>query len=141
MSATFLCPKCKKRSGFQMDAVHCEHCGWKPGEVCEVGKAKRKQKYNAKKCYLDGHTFDSIRERDRYLELKQQQSRGEISQLEVHVQYDLGVCKMEPDFRYRDSDGNIVVEDVKSKPTRTKVYMLKKKLLKQQHGIDISEVF
>lgn len=34
----------------------------------------------------------------------------------------------------------LVVEDVKSRPTRTKEYLLKRKLLKDKLGIDITEV-
>ena len=33
-----------------------------------------------------------------------------------------------------------VVEDVKSRPTRTKEYLLKRKMLKDKLGIDITEV-
>ncbi len=36
--------------------------------------------------------------------------------------------------------GALVVEDVKSRPTRTKEYLLKRKLLKDKLGIDITEV-
>ena len=35
---------------------------------------------------------------------------------------------------------DLVVEDVKSRPTRTKDYLLKRKLLKEKLGIDITEV-
>lgn len=35
---------------------------------------------------------------------------------------------------------NLVVEDVKSRPTRTKEYLLKRKMLKDKLGIDITEV-
>lgn len=36
--------------------------------------------------------------------------------------------------------GALVVEDVKSRPTRTKEYLLKRKLIKDKLGIDITEV-
>ena len=36
--------------------------------------------------------------------------------------------------------GALVVEDVKSRPTRTKEYLLKRKMLKDKLGIDITEV-
>ena len=35
---------------------------------------------------------------------------------------------------------DLVVEDVKSRPTRTKEYLLKRKMLKDKLGIDITEV-
>jgi hypothetical protein len=34
----------------------------------------------------------------------------------------------------------LVVEDVKSKPTRTKEYAIKRKMLKDRFGFDITEV-
>ena len=37
-------------------------------------------------------------------------------------------------------DWPLVVEDVKSRPTRTKEYLLKRKMLKDKLGIDITEV-
>ena len=44
------------------------------------------------------------------------------------------------DFRYRARDGAVVVEDVKSEPTKTPVYRLKAKLVAALHGVVISEV-
>ena len=44
------------------------------------------------------------------------------------------------DFTYRERDGRLVVEDVKSKPTRTREYLIKRKLMKERRGIDITEV-
>lgn len=38
------------------------------------------------------------------------------------------------------SKGRPVVEDVKSRPTRTREYAMKKKMLKDRFGIDITEV-
>ena len=42
------------------------------------------------------------------------------------------------DFVYRDKDGNEVVEDVKG--VRTRVYVIKRKLMLWRHGIRIREV-
>lgn len=36
--------------------------------------------------------------------------------------------------------GKLVVEDVKSKPTRTKEYLRNKKMMRSKYGIDIQEV-
>jgi hypothetical protein len=44
------------------------------------------------------------------------------------------------DFMYYDKDGNVVVEDVKSPATKTKEYILKRKLMLYVHGIQIVEV-
>jgi hypothetical protein len=50
------------------------------------------------------------------------------------------ICDYESDFTYR-RDGKLVVEDVKSKPTVTRLYRVKKKLMRAIHGIEIQEVF
>ena len=45
------------------------------------------------------------------------------------------------DFSYYDVETrSVVVEDVKSKATRTALYRLKKKLIEAQHDITITEV-
>jgi hypothetical protein len=45
------------------------------------------------------------------------------------------------DFRYVDTaTGVVTVEDVKSGPTKTPVYRLKRKLVKALYDIDITEV-
>ena len=43
---------------------------------------------------------------------------------------------------YRDTGGSweYVVEDVKSKPTRTRVYLMKKKMMADRLGLDITEI-
>lgn len=46
----------------------------------------------------------------------------------------------DPWGEYNGSFWALVVEDVKSRPTRTKEYLLKRKLLKDKLGIDITEV-
>jgi hypothetical protein len=49
------------------------------------------------------------------------------------------ICTYTADFRYEES-GEAIVEDVKSRPTMTQVYRLKKKLMKAIYDIDIKEV-
>ena len=44
------------------------------------------------------------------------------------------------DFVYPDSNGATVVEDAKSKATKTKEYILKRKLLLYRYGLQIVEV-
>lgn len=101
-------------------------------------------KYNARRSVTDGISFDSKAEQSRYCELKVRQAAGEISGLEVHPQYRLEVngvlvTSYKPDFRYTEN-GMLVVEDVKSKPTRTRDYVIRKKLMKALFGIDIREI-
>lgn len=43
------------------------------------------------------------------------------------------------DFSYRQG-GKLVVEDVKSSATRTRVYLDKRKLMREIHGIEVREV-
>lgn len=44
------------------------------------------------------------------------------------------------DFSYHEN-GILVVEDVKSKATKTPLYQLKKKLVKALYGIDVKEIY
>jgi len=101
-------------------------------------------KYHNKKTTIDGHTFDSKKEGDRYLELKQFQADGIISGLRLQVPFELipkqqgeRACKYIADFVYMEC-GSLIVEDVKG--VRTPVYKLKKKLMLERHGIKIREV-
>ncbi|KKM06917.1 hypothetical protein LCGC14_1739120 [marine sediment metagenome] len=69
---------------------------------------------------------------------------GEISRLEVHPKWEIFVngqkiCTYTADFVYWENS-NYVVEDVKSQPTMTPVYRLKKKMMKAVHGIEIQEI-
>jgi hypothetical protein len=108
-------------------------------------KIKRRPKYLNTKTKLDGYTFDSLKEQRRYLELLMMQKAGEIRDLEVHPKFRLEVegqkvCTYTADFSYTDLDGNLIVEDVKSEPTKTPSYRIKKKLMRAVHGIEIREV-
>ena len=102
-------------------------------------------KYNARKVMVDGHTFDSIKESQRYVQLKLMLRAGKITDLELQPRYDIDVngkriCFYKADFRYVEN-GKTVVEDVKSTMTaKLPVYRLKKKLVKACHDVDIVEV-
>ena len=103
----------------------------------------RGNKYHARKVQgIDGQTFDSQAEARRYAELVTLQDAGFITRLRVHPVYRLEVngvliCRYEGDFAYFESDRE-VVEDVKG--VRTRVYVMKRKLMKAIHGIEIREV-
>lgn len=118
---------------------------------------KKPSKYHSQKISFsmpDGtnHTFDSLKEADRFNELSIMQKAGEISDLEIQKEYVLLPKQKAPDgktvrevkyyadFVYRKADGTLVVEDVKSPATKTQVYRLKKKLMLYFHGIDIVEI-
>ena len=113
---------------------------------------KIKSKYRANKISIDGHTFDSQKEARRYDHLTIRQKAGEIHDLRLQVDFTLQeaytdlegrrvrAIRYRADFTYRERDGRMVVEDVKSKPTRTREYLIKRKLMKERRGIDITEV-
>lgn len=108
---------------------------------------KNKNKYNAKKTTVDGIVFDSIIEGNRYCELKLLQRAGQISDLKWQVPFVLfeksehgRKLVYKADFTYMQN-GQLVVEDTKSKATKTQVYKLKKRILAEKYGIVIKEVF
>jgi hypothetical protein len=101
-------------------------------------------KYHSKPVECDGIKFDSITEYRRYLDLKLMERNGEISGLTVHPRYELQPAfkyngKTEraitytPDFEYITPDGWKVVEDVKSTPTKTEAYSIRRRLLIRQY--------
>jgi hypothetical protein len=107
-----------------------------------------KSKYHSRKTTVDGITFDSIREANRYQELRLLERAGEIKDLELQPRFTLQeafeiagrhVRKIEyvADFAYV-KDGRPVIEDVKG--MKTDVYKIKKKLFEKQYNIEIKEV-
>ncbi len=111
-----------------------------------IPKITKKNKFRNIKTVIDGITFDSKKESARYLQLKTMQNGGLIKELKTHVPFELIVngvliCRYTPDFTYyeKDADSLLIVEDVKSKITKTPQYNLKKRLMKAIHGIEIKE--
>ena len=113
--------------------------------------------------------FDSKREAARYDELMLMLKAGKIRELKLQPQFTLQEAYTTPDgnriraiiykadfsyeeqitthfvesrtnYHYDDTSWQFVVEDVKSKATKTRVYGMKKKLLREKFGIDIVEV-
>jgi hypothetical protein len=115
-------------------------------------RLKRPPKYGNKKVIADGITFDSRKEWSRYTELQLALKSGLIKRLEIHPRFELvvngiKVCNFVADFSYfevfpSDSLNEVIltVEDVKSRPTMTPVYRLKKKLLRALWGIEVKEI-
>ena len=128
-------------------------------------KRKDGSKYKNRKCIYDGIKFDSQKERDRYIYLKEAENKGLIKELRLQVKYELIPAVREDyvehlktkdkikqrtiqlaitytcDFQYI-KDGELVVEDVKSNPKMlTKEYQLKKKMLFALKRIKIREVY
>jgi hypothetical protein len=108
------------------------------------GSPKKAGKYRNQKTILDGIVFDSAKEARRYMELRARLAVGEIDKLQLQVEFVLEVnggkvASYVADFVYQEK-GKMIVEDVKSAVTRRiRIYRLKKKLMKQIHGIDIIE--
>lgn len=87
----------------------------------------------------------SKRENKRAQDLRLLEKLGEISDLEEQVKYEL-IPKQEgeravtytADFRYRDKEGKLHVED--SKGFKTQQYILRRKMMLYFHEIRIEEV-
>ena len=93
-----------------------------------------KNKYNAKKQIYKGNKFDSKKELTRYLVLEQMQKNNYISELELHPMIPLivngiKIGRYTADFKYKNNNGEVIIEDVKSKITKTRDYILRKKIL------------
>lgn len=91
---------------------------------------------------LDGITFASKREMNRYAELKLLESSGQICGLRMQPRFDIIVnginCGFwKGDFYYEDDEG-ATVEDAKG--MKTPLYKLKKKLVEAIYGFGIVEV-
>ena len=107
-------------------------------------------KYHAIPTVCQGIRFDSKAEMRRYQELFWMEKAGEINSLEIQPEYVLvypftyqGVkyrgVKYRADFRYRDTSGGWVVEDVKGH--RTALYRVKLQMLLTRHpDIDFREI-
>lgn len=117
------------------------------------GKMKRcpMSKYHSRKITVDGVSYDSKKEYNRYRELSMLEDAGIIHDLKRQVKFELlpsqrdlitGKVIERPvsyiaDFVYFEGD-RLIVEDVKG--IRTKDYILKRKMLLYFHGIRIKEV-
>lgn len=118
-----------------------------------IDPAPKKNKFGARKKEVDGITFDSTKEARRYQALKLLEQTGQIRDLRTQVEYLLIPKQKKPggglerpasysaDFVYFDRSGALIVEDVKSDPTRKKPdYVIRRKLMLMVHGIEIREI-
>ena len=126
---------------------------------------QQRPKYGNRKVEYNGITFDSARERDRYIYLLSAQERGYITDLQRQPKYQLlpaiyeevevqlktktkrkRVCVQRPvdyiaDFSYM-KNGNNVVEDVKISPKLLpKEFILKAKMFRYFYGFEIRKVY
>ena len=117
----------------------------------------RPNKFGAVPTTVDAIRFASKKESRRYLDLKLMEKAGLIRDLECQPKFPIHVVPQTAwgdhavvpvrvatyiaDFSYFNVETHsVVVEDVKSKATRTALYRLKKKLIEAQHDITITEV-
>ncbi len=118
------------------------------------GTPPKSSKYKNKKTEYKGLKFDSIGERDHYIELELRQRAGEIQDLKTQVSFEIQpaftdskgkrirAITYKADFVYYDlKDKRTHIEDYKgSREVLTEVFKLKKKLLAYK-GIDIEVVY
>lgn len=105
---------------------------------------RKRSKFNNKKVVVDGVTYDSVHEYQRYCELAVLEQAGKIKNLQRQVKF--SICPKAPnvkrsrerfyiaDFVYIQSDGTKIIEDAKSPPTKKdKTYRLKKQLVQVKY--------
>jgi len=103
---------------------------------------KKMSKYKAIRTEVDGITFASRREANRFKELQFLRSQHRISDLILQPKFPVVVCGKKictyiADFMYHEN-GNQIIEDVKG--VKTPVYRIKKKLVEAIYNITIKEV-
>lgn len=122
-------------------------------EILEREKRKKPKYGNVKIDSPDG-TFDSMKEFNRWQELKLLQRAGEITGLERQYRFELipsqkgddgkiaeRAVVYVADFVYIESRTNrMIVEDVKAEITKTAEYRIKRKLMLWRYNIRIREV-
>lgn len=131
-----------------------------------VSGGEKENKYRNKKCEYMGISFDSIKERDRYIYLQDCERKGLIRNLQRQVKFVLYPDEYKEeivhlktkdktqrrrsyigisytaDFVYEKENGERVVEDVKASPSLLpKEFQLKSKMLHYIHGIDLRLVY
>ena len=118
-------------------------------------RPEKRAKYGSEKATRGLLKFDSKKEARRFDELSMELSAGRIRDLRLQVEFTLQpayttttgervrAIRYLADFAYYRWDGQnwlYIVEDVKSKATRTKTYLMKRKLMVERLGLTISEV-
>lgn len=112
-------------------------------EIDKLFHPKKLSKYRSIKTVVDGISFDSKKEAATYNDLKWLKQTGLVTSFQLQVPYEITVndhkiCTYKLDFKvvFR----NNVTEHWDVKGVKTPVYILKKKLMKAIHNIDIVEI-
>lgn len=120
------------------DEIHA----WNP--PLKVCAEKRKNKYGNLPGYVNGKKFDSRHEAEVYRDLMLRVKAGELRCVIRQVRFDLADfenLQYIADFVTIAPDKTVEVLDAKSEATRKdKVYIIKKKLMREKWGIEIREV-
>lgn len=124
--------------------INAIHSKYTVSSVKETGK--KRSKYGNIKTQVNGITFASKLEANRYIELRTLEQVGEITELRWQVPFPLKVegdfgtwkAKYIADFAYVTREGRRVVEDAKG--VKTREYQIKKGLMAVLHGIEIVEI-
>jgi Protein of unknown function (DUF1064) len=116
-------------------------------------RKKGVNKFHAHKTSVGGIVFASRVEARRWVELQQLEAAGEIRNLERQPAFYITVngkqlkfpngrrAKYTADFRYFDMRRNCdVIEDCKSKATRTEAYVLRKAIIEALYEVKIEEI-
>jgi hypothetical protein len=109
-------------------------------------RSLNENKFHAEKTIArDGTKLDSAHEAKLYQDLLFRERAGEITELQRQVAiplFDNGlhITTVRVDFVYRDrATGALVYLEAKSKPTRTRAYVMSRKLLFSKKGIKVVE--
>lgn len=119
--------------------------------ITEEENKKKKNKFKNIKTTINEIHFDSKKEANRYNELMLMLQADEIEDLKLQPDFTLQEAYTTPDgkrikaIRYKadfsyKKNGKLVVEDVKSKATKTPIYSMKRKMMAEKYGIDIVEI-
>ena len=102
-------------------------------------KGNKKTKYRANKTSVDGHTFDSQKEADYYVELKNRLKANDIKGFCLQPTFILAPgLKYKADFIIFNKDNTTEVIDVKG--FKTKEYIAKKKVFEEKFDLTITEI-
>lgn len=119
------------------------------------GSMSKQSKYKNIKTEANGIKFDSKKEAQRYAELMAELRSGDIRNLRLQQTFTLQeayttytgervrAIRYVADFAYErcvDGEWLEIVEDVKSRATKTPMYNAKKKMMLHKYGITVQEV-
>ncbi len=100
---------------------------------------KKESKYRNEPTVVDGIRFASKAEAERWQTLRMLERQGKISGLHRQVRHKLLIeTTYVSDFEYFETNGKLIVEDVKGMVTRS--YARKAREMKKQLGIEVREI-